>query len=89
MVGLFPSREASGTAWLPDETPMFGIARTWRGWEIMLHGSAFAQFLYEPGDKHRTGGFNKSPSLQCQLGNGDGAASAGRRPCRPSRDGEH
>ena len=54
---LFPSREASGTAWLPDETPMYGIARNWRGWEVMLHGSAFGQFLYEPGDKHRTGGF--------------------------------
>ncbi len=56
---LFPVREASGTAWLPDETPMYGIARRWRGWEVMLHGSAFAQFLYEPGDPHRTGGFDK------------------------------
>ena len=57
-VALFPSREASGTAWLPDETPMYGIARRWRSWDVMLHGTAFAQFLYEPGDKHRTGGFS-------------------------------
>jgi hypothetical protein len=57
-VDLFPVREASGTAWLPDETPMYGLARTWRGWQVMLHGSAFAQFLYEPGDTHRTGGFD-------------------------------
>jgi len=56
-MALFPSREASGTAWLPDETPMYGIARMWRGWDVLLHGNAFGQFLYEPGDKHRTGGF--------------------------------
>ncbi len=54
---LFPAREASGTAWLPEETPMFGVRRSWRGWDVMLHGSAFAQFIYEPGDVHRTGGF--------------------------------
>jgi hypothetical protein len=57
-VELFPLRDASGTAWLPDETPMYGIARRWGGWEVMLQGSAFAQFLYEPGDTHRTGGFD-------------------------------
>ena len=57
-VDLFPSREGSGTAWLPDETPMFGEVRTWRGWTVMLHGTAFAQFLYEPADPHRTGGFS-------------------------------
>ena len=54
---LFPAREASGTAWLPDETPMYGVQRSWRGWEVMLHGALFAQFIYEPGDIHRTGGF--------------------------------
>jgi hypothetical protein len=56
-VNLFPAREASGTSWLPDETPMYGVQRSWRGWNFMLHGSAFAQFIYEPGDIHRTGGF--------------------------------
>ena len=54
---LFPAREASGTAWLPDETPMYGIERPLGRWSVMLHGSAFAQFLYEPGERHRTGGF--------------------------------
>jgi hypothetical protein len=56
-VDLFPAREASGTSWLPDETPMFGVPRTWHGWNFMFHGNAFAQFIYEPGDIHRTGGF--------------------------------
>ena len=55
---LFPAREASGTAWQPDETPMYGMRYTLGAWEAMLHGSAFAQFLYEPGDTHRTGGFS-------------------------------
>jgi hypothetical protein len=56
-VALFPPREASGTAWLPDETPMYGIHRAARGWQVMFHGAVFGQYLYEPGDKHRTGGF--------------------------------
>jgi hypothetical protein len=54
---LFPSRDGSGTAWQPDETPMEGLHASWRGWELMLHANAFAQVLYEPGDRHRTGGF--------------------------------
>jgi hypothetical protein len=36
---------------------MHGSHRSWRGWEVMLHGNVFVQFLYEPGDRHRTGGF--------------------------------
>jgi hypothetical protein len=29
-------------------------------WSVMLHGTAFGQFLYEPGDRHRTGGFSST-----------------------------
>ncbi len=57
-VDLFPMRDASGTSWLPDTTPMFGIERPWHGWDVMLNGMAAAQFLYEPGEVHRTGGFS-------------------------------
>jgi len=53
---LFPSRDGSGTAWFPDETPMHGVTRQWREWTIAFHGTGFAQFLYEPGNQHRTGG---------------------------------
>jgi len=56
---LFPPREASGTSWLPDVTPMFGANRDWSGWTVMLHGSVFPQFLYEPANPHRTGGFSE------------------------------
>jgi hypothetical protein len=50
---LFLPREASGTAWLPDDTPMSGLHRSLGVWEVMLHGVAYAQFLYESGELHR------------------------------------
>jgi len=53
--GLFSTRDASGTAWLPDATPMYGIHRQRGPWEIMLHGNAFAQYLNEGGEVHRRG----------------------------------
>ena len=55
---LFPAREASGTAWLPDESPMYGFERRVGQWTMMLDGTAVGQFLYEPGEIHRTGGFS-------------------------------
>ena len=53
---LTPTREASGTAWLPAVTPMYGVHRPWGGWDVRLNGVVFLQALYEPGDRHRTGG---------------------------------
>ena len=55
---LTPTRETSGTAWLPQATPMYGIHQPWRGWDLRLNGAAFMQVLYEPADRHRTGGFS-------------------------------
>jgi hypothetical protein len=55
-VELFPHRVASGTAWTPDTTPMFGSERNWLGWAVMLHGRVFGQALGESPEKHRTGG---------------------------------
>ena len=52
---LFPSRDASGTAWLPDSTPMFGFHQQRGLWEVMLHGNAFVQYLNEGGEVHRRG----------------------------------
>lgn len=53
--GLFPSRDASGTAWLPDATPMYGFHRQRGVWEVMLHGNTFVQYLNEGGEVHRRG----------------------------------
>jgi hypothetical protein len=49
---LFSTRDASGTAWLPDLSPMYGAHRKAGPWELMLHGNAFGQFLYESGTEH-------------------------------------
>ena len=56
MAPLFPPYEASGTSWQPGVTAMQGVHREWGGWSVMLHANVFAQVLYEPGDRHRTGG---------------------------------
>ena len=53
---LTPTKEASGTAWLPEATPMYGVHRPWRGWDLRIDGAVFLQAVYEPGDRHRTGG---------------------------------
>ena len=60
VIPLFESREASGTAVLPVETPMYAVRRTWGGWNVMLHGIAFGQLLNEPGYIHRTGGYDET-----------------------------
>ena len=50
-MAMFPSREASGTAWLPNESPMYGIHRPIGSWHVMGHGAVFAQFLYDGGHR--------------------------------------
>jgi YHS domain-containing protein len=45
------AREGSGTAWLPDTTPMYAIHWQRGPWQLMGHGNAFVQFLSESGDR--------------------------------------
>ena len=45
------TREASGTAWLPDASPMYALHRQRGGWELMAHGNGFMQFLDDAGDR--------------------------------------
>lgn len=46
MLGPYPmSREASGTSWQPEATPMEGIHGTLGGWMWMAHG--FANLIYD------------------------------------------
>lgn len=56
MEQFFPLREASGTSWVPEATPMLGTGLSWHGWHLMLHGNVFGQLLIESAEKHRTGG---------------------------------
>jgi hypothetical protein len=61
---LTPAREATGTSWLPDAAPMYRIHRPWRGWDVRIDGAASVQALYEPNERHRTGGFEKPAGRQ-------------------------
>ena len=45
------AREGSGTAWLPDTTPMYAIHWQRGPWQFMAHENAFVQFLHESGDR--------------------------------------
>jgi hypothetical protein len=51
--GLFAGRDSSGTAWVPDTTPMFGVHRQIGAWTAMVHGNAFAYYFAEGGEEHR------------------------------------
>jgi hypothetical protein len=53
-LSLFPAREASGTAWLPDDAPMYAAHWNAGAWQLMAHGNLFVQYLYESGDRGAT-----------------------------------
>ena len=76
--GVFSPREASGTAWLPDATPMYGIHQQRGGWDVMLHGNGFVQFLHEEAPEHRGA---------TQLGSINWAMAMARRPVGQGRVG--
>lgn len=44
-------REGSGTAWLPDESPIYAIHSMQGPWTFMFHGNAFLQYLHESGPR--------------------------------------
>src|ERR1700704_5116140 len=45
------AREGSGTAWLPDTSPMYAIHWQRGTWQFMTHENAFLQFLHESGTR--------------------------------------
>src|SRR5215208_3488671 len=49
------TREGSGTSWVPGETRMYGLHREVKGWDLMVHGTAYAQFILESGTEHHRG----------------------------------
>ena len=49
--GSSMTRDGSGTSWLPDESPMYASHRNANGWMLMLHASAFLQYLKETGNR--------------------------------------
>ena len=79
----FPTREASGTSWLPESSPMYGIHHAAGDWQLMWHGNAFAQFLYESADRgnEQSGSIN---SVMAWPGAGSGAGGSGFAVCSAS-----
>ena len=49
--GQTMTREGSGTAWLPDTTPMYAIHRQRGPWLFMAHDNLYLQFLRESGER--------------------------------------
>ncbi len=43
-IGIPMSRFGSGTSWLPDSTPMYGVMQHRGEWNIMYHGAAFLAY---------------------------------------------
>src|SRR5215510_9562721 len=49
-LGIPMTREGSGTAWLPDESPMRAVHFQAGSWRLMLHGNVFAGYDRQGGD---------------------------------------
>ena len=45
------TRDGSGTAWLPDASPMYAIHQQKGAWTVMAHENVFVQFLHESGNR--------------------------------------
>jgi len=45
------AREGSGTAWLPDASPMYAVHRQRGPWLLMAHENLFVQFLHDSGGR--------------------------------------
>jgi hypothetical protein len=50
-LGIPREREGSGTAWLPDDSPMYAFHGVSGPWELMLHGSASFHYVDDGGDR--------------------------------------
>jgi hypothetical protein len=48
---MMRAREGSGTAWLPDASPMASLHATVGTWSLILHGNGFLQYVHEPGPR--------------------------------------
>ena len=73
---LFSPRDASGTAWLPANTEMYGLHGRAGAWELMGHGNVFLQFLHEAANEHR--GSTQAGSINWVMGMARREVGAGR-----------
>ncbi len=68
------SRSASGTSWLPDESPMYAVHKPAGEWRLSAHGSLFVQFLEDGGDR----GYSQTGSINWLMGMASRPAGTGR-----------
>ena len=68
------SRQGSGTAWLPEDSPMYAAHTEAGQWMLMLHGNAFLQYLRESGDR----GSDQTGSVNWFMGMADRSVGTGR-----------
>jgi hypothetical protein len=54
-LGIPETRNASGTSWQPDSTPMHGVHFMKGAWGIMVHANAFAGYDRQNGDRGDSG----------------------------------
>jgi hypothetical protein len=73
---LFPTRDASGTSWLPDRTPMHAGHLRAGSWELMWHGNAFLEFINESAPEHR--GAHQTGSINWIMGMARRRVGSGR-----------
>jgi hypothetical protein len=74
LYGAYPmTREASGTSWQPDDTPMQGIHDMGETWTTMWHGYANLVYDHQGGPRGDTQSFTESMGMfmaQRELGDG-------------------
>jgi hypothetical protein len=54
LFGIPDNRMGSGTAWVPDASPMDAWHSTFAGWRVMTHGTAFLQYINQRGPRGGT-----------------------------------
>lgn len=74
MMAMPPSRDGSGTAWQPDDTPMYAVHRSAGTWMLMGHANAFVQYLHDGGDR----GARQFGSINWAMGMASRSAAGGR-----------
>jgi hypothetical protein len=59
--GAYPmTRDASGTSWQPEQSPMEAIHGAWGDWMTMLHGSLVLADTHQPGPRGSNSTFSES-----------------------------
>lgn len=68
------ARDASGTSWQPDASPMYAVHLPKGSWTLMLHENAFLQVLHESGRR----GSDQGGSINWAMGMAERNVGTGR-----------